>query len=297
MSRRTPNGRAADLASGVAAELTELGFPVDTADIEVLRRSHNLTFATGDSVVRLMLSPRDPSVLQREISLVEGLTSAGFSTPALQTKSDIVETRAGKVLIFERIRHAVQPNSGERTGTLIRRFHDVARDLNIDWPEWEPFHRLPSRLKGARERGLDKAREDSLLSLVERTRERLSSALSNQELGVVHGDAHTGNMLQRGNELWLLDFEEAGWGPIAFDIVPAAIAVKRFGADPSSLNRFLQAYGLDEPPPHFATLVEVKQIMMISWLLEMWGSDSAVNSQVDLRLASFDDSSVSWAAR
>jgi Ser/Thr protein kinase RdoA (MazF antagonist) len=63
---------------------------------------------------------------------------------------------------------------------------------------------------------------------------------------VVHGDAHTGNLLQTvdGRRV-LCDLDALAWGPPEADLVPAAHGKVRFGRDPHDYARFANRYGFD----------------------------------------------------
>lgn len=61
--------------------------------------------------------------------------------------------------------------------------------------------------------------------------------------GIVHGDLHVDNVLATRRGPVLADLELAGIGPVAYDLVAPVVAVERYGADPTTLDDYLAAYG------------------------------------------------------
>lgn len=63
---------------------------------------------------------------------------------------------------------------------------------------------------------------------------------------VVHGDAHTGNLLREpGGRVVLCDLDSVSWGPPEADLAPSAHGVVRFGRDAADQARCVASYGFD----------------------------------------------------
>ena len=62
--------------------------------------------------------------------------------------------------------------------------------------------------------------------------------------GLVHGDAHAGNLLATPAAMVLADWDSVGHGPRELDLVPTSLGY-RFGRPPAELQAFTAAYGAD----------------------------------------------------
>jgi hypothetical protein len=83
---------------------------------------------------------------------------------------------------------------------------------------------------------------------------------------VVHGDLHRDNVVAGPMGPVLTDLELAGAGPPSFDVAPAVVAVQRYGADPTGLDAFLEAYGTDPREWWgFPTCVNAYELWVTAW--------------------------------
>jgi hypothetical protein len=62
--------------------------------------------------------------------------------------------------------------------------------------------------------------------------------------GLVHGDAHPGNLLATPGGIVLADWDSVGHGPRELDLVPTSLGY-RFGRPPAEWQAFCAAYGAD----------------------------------------------------
>jgi aminoglycoside phosphotransferase (APT) family kinase protein len=134
-------------------------------------------------------------------------------------------------------------------------------------PRWSPFERAARRLGNAR--GLPVA-DRHWLAAEWATVEREYRALAadprpDLRTGIVHGDAHPGNLLRdRSGGLVLGDLDGAGIGPLDWDLVPAAVAAIRFGP-PEGYARLAAAYGRDvTAQPSWPVLRRVRELIMVT---------------------------------
>jgi Ser/Thr protein kinase RdoA (MazF antagonist) len=77
---------------------------------------------------------------------------------------------------------------------------------------------------------------------VERTLPALTAGLVH---GLIHGDAHTGNLLGVRGGWRLGDWDSVGFGPLVQDAIPTMMGHRRFGRSRDRWLRFCGAYGLD----------------------------------------------------
>lgn len=86
---------------------------------------------------------------------------------------------------------------------------------------------------------------------------------------LVHGDAHRGNVLCDGDRALLIDYEAVAIGPRAWDLVPTAMAVDRFGLPPDDYAEFVRTYGTDVTEWHgYPVLRTTRELGMTTWLMQ-----------------------------
>jgi len=146
--------------------------------------------------------------------------------------------------------------------TPLRALHAV-RQPPAELPRWNLVPKIRSRLtqvrmlRGEHQRHMQHwaTRDigmplDRLLDDLDRRADLLEAELdhTNWHLppGLIHGDAHTGNLLTTaGHQTILCDLDSVAVGPREWDLTPAAHGPVRFGRDPGEHAAFVGAYGLD----------------------------------------------------
>jgi aminoglycoside phosphotransferase (APT) family kinase protein len=105
--------------------------------------------------------------------------------------------------------------------------------------------------------------------------------------GVVHGDLHRLNVLRSREGPILADLEMAGSGPPSYDSAPAAVAVRRYGADPADLDAFLVAAGHDPRSwAGFEVCCHVYELWVTAWALAGRAGTAEVGHEASIRMAS-----------
>jgi aminoglycoside phosphotransferase (APT) family kinase protein len=109
--------------------------------------------------------------------------------------------------------------------------------------DWDPFTAARLRLKTA-----DGLADEDLAWLHdqwERVEDEYHRLRGDLRIGLIHGDAHTGNLL-RGHDgrVVLCDLDSTSRGPLAWDLVPTAVGALRFGRSDRHAE-LAKAYGCD----------------------------------------------------
>ncbi|MFC8527194.1 phosphotransferase enzyme family protein [Nocardia sp. NPDC057227] len=130
-------------------------------------------------------------------------------------------------------------------------------------PRWNPFDAAARRLGDADPAlpadDLDWLREQ--WATVEARYRRLPAL----PRGVVHGDAHTGNLLRdHDGRVVLCDLDSAGHGPLAWDLATNAVDARRFGR-PDDHTRLAHAYGQDiTTSPAWPVLRRIRELILVT---------------------------------
>ncbi|MGW4633954.1 phosphotransferase [Nocardia sp. NPDC004415] len=173
-------------------------------------------------------------------------------------------------------------------GALLRQLHQLPA----------PPFALPSYLPLA---GLRRAlalpgalREADRAWLVERSEsliaqyEQLDSHLG---VGMVHGDAYTGNTLWNGDQVRLGDWDEISSAPRELDLINTFQGV-RYGVEKSELDEFADAYGWDAREwSGFTVLQDMRDLHTLTGFIRRAAREPAAAAQLELRIATLRDSS------
>ena len=162
------------------------------------------------------------------------------------------------------------PQSYQQLGHILRTLHDeaprVAQSQPPTWPGWErPVYdaeRVISRslkflLAAPFLTSADKA-------AFERLADRLFGLCPHlpTERSFVHADVHLGNVLKQGDHYTLLDFDECGFGPRAFDVGTARLHPIAKGCVDEVWPAFLEGYGaLDDDETRLGTALRFFYMM------------------------------------
>lgn len=123
--------------------------------------------------------------------------------------------------------------------------------------------------------------------------------------GLVHGDAHLGNVLV-GETVLLCDLENAGWGARVLDLAPLYVEHRRYG---KSMEPFYELVAAYETPtgdpwdpwadPAFVPAVELTEMFLAAWSLsEAESGDQAATLETQRRVTSLLGTSLTpWTRR
>lgn len=128
---------------------------------------------------------------------------------------------------------------------------------------WDPFSRARSRLATAD--GLP-AEDHAWLAQQWADVEADYHALTpDLQMGLLHGDAYIGNLLREpAGRFVLCDFDGTSSGPLAYDLVVAAVSAHRFGATQDH-EALAASYGLDVTTlPSWPTLRRIRELVLVT---------------------------------
>ena len=253
--------RAAAREFGLAGSTPE---PVESVGDAVFR----IRRPGGDLCLKLLGAGIPASRVGSQVEFMGHLREAGV--PVVE----VVETPGGspfvripghgeeRLALFTRWIEGRHPGAGdgpsreERAGELLALIHEHSRRFRpgpgFDARRWDEVY-APGPggwLDGFLERGLvDEAGRDVILAAAERVRSRLGlPEKGGDRYGLIHADFHGENLIDDGERLWVLDFEEFGWGHYLFDITwPVALLAKKEPDTGPFLERILRGYERRRP--------------------------------------------------
>jgi aminoglycoside phosphotransferase (APT) family kinase protein len=182
--------------------------------------------------------------------------------------------------------YVIDPAIDDQTalGLLLRWLHTLP-PVPFELPTYDPFG--PVRRAVAASRVLADGEREWLLercsALADSYYERLEFALP---YGLVHGDAHRGNMLRAPGRLLLCDWDSASAGPREIDLVPTLQGV-RFGLTDGQRAAFVRAYGYDAREwPGYSVLRDIRELQTLTAVLRNGHRDLRAHDELRHRLES-----------
>ncbi|MEV7554169.1 aminoglycoside phosphotransferase family protein [Amycolatopsis sp. NPDC089917] len=164
---------------------------------------------------------------------------------------------------------------------LLRRVHALEPPEGL--AAWAPFAAVRARVSDAEELA-----EGDRRFLLERCAE-VEAALATLDFplprGLVHGDAHTGNVISGPGGPVLCDFDSSCVGPPEWDLTPLAVGHERFGDPPARYRVFAERYGFDVTTwSGFPVLRAIRELKLTTSVLPILRSHPGVRDELRKRL-------------
>lgn len=107
-------------------------------------------------------------------------------------------------------------------------------------------------------------------------------------VGVIHGDAHAGNLLSTPHRVILIDLDSVRFGPAEWDLVPAAHGVQRFADSRREYEDFASSYGFDLfSSPNWPLLRDVRDLQLVTSVIVRLLGRPDVAEELGHRLRSY----------
>ncbi|MFC9227399.1 phosphotransferase enzyme family protein [Streptomyces decoyicus] len=274
------------------------GLGSDQADL--LRLGENAIYALPREGVVVRVARSDAGDVEekvaKELAVARWLMSQGF--PAVGPRDDLpqpVRAEGRLVTFWEYIPPSqIEPDLAD-LAMLLRDLHALP-DPDVVLPTLDPFPIMWRRLEQAQ--GVKRQDADFLSQACARSEAAFRKVVGRHPTGLVHGDAHRGNLLGCGERVLLIDYEAVAVGPQAWDLLPTAIAVDRFALPRSDYDAFCRSYGQDVTTSEgYEELRTVRELGMTTWLMQNAQSGAAAR-EFALRMESLrkDDRERRWHA-
>ncbi|MEZ0077361.1 phosphotransferase family protein [Planotetraspora sp. GP83] len=169
-------------------------------------------------------------------------------------------------------------------GVMLRWLHTLP-PVPFELPTYDPFGRVRRAVTASRVLS-DEERAwllERCSTLMEAYYERVEFALP---YGLVHGDAHRGNLIRTPERLLLCDWDSASAGPREIDLVPT-LQGARFGLSDAQRAGFAEAYGYDVRDwEGYPVLRDIRELQTLTAVLRNAHRDPAGHEELRHRLAS-----------
>ncbi|RSS98411.1 aminoglycoside phosphotransferase family protein [Streptomyces sp. WAC05950] len=262
-------------------------------DLRLLRLGENALFASPAQglVYRVARSDSVRDKVEKELATARWLLAQGF--PGLPPRDEFPQPLSadGRLVTFWEYVPPADPQPAlADLAALLRDLHALpAPDFPL--PTLDPFPVMRDRLRtaGAEPDTAVSEKDLTFLATACDTHEAAFRDLvaSDPDVGLVHGDAHRGNLLRDGDRVLLIDYEAVALGPRSWDLLPTATAVDRFGLAASEYDEFCSLYGADVTRRHgYRLLRTVRELGMTTWLMQNVPHSAAAAEEFAVRMTS-----------
>ncbi|AOS60893.1 aminoglycoside phosphotransferase family protein [Actinoalloteichus hymeniacidonis] len=270
---------------------------LDPRGARLIRVTNNAVFELADRrhVVRIVASARLRHRAEKVVRIARWLAENDVSAVRLPAGIEQPVYAAGQVAtIWEMIPHVGPPPGAKDLARLLRDIHRLqAPDFPL--PTWRPLDDVHRRLADAEE--LSDRDRAFLEGRCAEVADRLRDLRFPLPQGVLHGDAHLGNLIPGPDGTAICDFDSTCVGPREWDLTPLAVGAQRF-LHPEEQQRLLAyEYGFDITRwSGFAVLRDVRELKLTTSVLPILRSNPGVRAQLQLRLESLrsGDVTVPW---
>lgn len=271
------------------AVLAQLCAPVGLklGDARLIKMTNNAVFhlPREDVVVRIATTARLFHRVDKVIAVARWLVGTDVPAVELDNRFDQPLRAAGSLATVWRYVHPDEPRPDARSlAEVIRRWHTIAAPP-LWLPGWNPVADARLRLSDAN--GLDDADHAYLSERYDALEAELAELNPILPAGVIHGDAHTGNLIRTaGGSVVIADFDNTCIGPHEWDLVPVAYGATRFGRRDWH-HAFVEVYGYDvTQSPSWPVLRTVRELQMVASVVPILASNPGVAAQFRHRLDS-----------
>ena len=145
---------------------------------------------------------------------------------------------------------------------LLLRLHRIPA-VGVPLPSWDPITDLRTRIHDARCDGWAHSDVDLLSRRCDAVETALATVRYELPLGVIHGDAQTGNVISTPAGPVLCDLDTVCFGPREWDLIPVAVRQLRFRPAAGVHHELATAYGFDVTHwPGFPVLREIRELKL-----------------------------------
>jgi Ser/Thr protein kinase RdoA (MazF antagonist) len=241
-----------DGAAGIGSQAAEAERAATTVarnlglagSLELLRGGANHVFRVGDAVFRVTATDVDAV---SQIALLRWLSDQGL--PVLRPVSDAIAVDGVQVTVWEYIAGQGRIDY-HQLGEAIARLHRLApsrvgEHIALPWCGDTSWLQLGENLDVAARAGVVTNDDIEVLRAVTVELAGWQEEARHEQLVVCHGDVHPQNVVMRGDELVILDWDSICLGPRAWDHAALLTWAERWGGHPGAYRAFADGYGAD----------------------------------------------------
>ncbi|MFD6158061.1 phosphotransferase enzyme family protein [Nocardia sp. NPDC060256] len=239
------------------------------SEAELIRLGENAIFILPQEgvVARIARTVANRDRVERELAVARWLDQNDY--PAVRVAEHLTQPIEAdqRLVTFWHEVDIVGEATLDDLAVLLRDFHALpAPEFTL--PQFNPFSAVPTRL--ADPGNADPDAVAYLTDLYEELRTKYATLTFDAPLGVIHGDAHRGNVMVSAAGPLLSDFEVVAWGPREWDLTTTAMALQRFDLPQQEYESYVRIYGRDVTQwSGFPIMSGVRELTMTTWLMQL----------------------------
>ena len=298
------------------AALAPFGYPAD-ARIELLSLSENATYlisdAAGDrsAVLRVHRTGyHPPGAIASELAWLQALRrDEGLLTPAVYRAVDgreVIDVAIGSMtrqaVLFEWLPGTEPPQDQlagkfELLGEICARMHRHSRGwrrppgfIRFSWDYDCCVGATPRWGRWQDGIGVGKEEQATLTRAAALMAQRLARYGQGAErFGLIHADVRLANLLVSGDDIQVIDFDDAGLGWFMFDLATAVSFIEHDPRVPALCDAWLRGYRRVLPLPaadeaEIPTFVLLRRLQLVAWVGSHRFADTALELGADFTL-------------
>ncbi|WP_088999609.1 aminoglycoside phosphotransferase family protein [Micromonospora echinofusca] len=297
---------------------------VDPDGARLVKYTMNAVFVAPPFVIRLAAGSHAAALARRVVSVAACLERLGMPTVRLASgvASQPIFSGDWVATVWQHVLTISDEPKPVDLAAPLRALHNLDQ-LDVALPHWSPIEKFRRRLDAAEALPPEEAAELEQWSRTElgigaagllrdlrlrcdKAEEDLDRVPWRLPRGLIHGDAHTGNILRPAvgriavarAEPLLCDLDGLCIGPPEWDLVPTAHGATRFGRSPSDYQEFVDAYGVDITAwTGWPVLRRVRELQLVTSTIDTLAGRPDVARELAHRLRSLilDDLEATWS--
>jgi len=285
----------------IADVCRQIGIPASGAQLLHLHGNAVYGFPAAGLVIRISGSQAALARITESLKVTAWLAEGGFPCTVPATVPGQPFAINGKVAsVWQYVPEAAgPPASGADLARLLRDLH--SRPLPPSPPEafTDPLAGVTAALESAPADAMAPEQRDWLAGQVQELRSRWDKLRFPHPPGLIHGDAHPGNLIRAQDGTVVLgDWDHVAVGPREWDLAQVFYASQRLGYPPrEDLERFGAAYGWDPRDwPGLATLIVVREVSGLGTYLRNAPTQPFARRELAMRITTLQagDHSARW---
>lgn len=277
------------------AVAAQIGAPAD--DAHLIRLTNNAVYVLPAArlVIRIARSHALHERVHKIVHLAAWFAEVGAPTIRL---APVIEQPLRAQGLLATVWQYLEPVASAPTvtdlGAVLRAFHRLGVPP-FTLPVWDPVGDVRRRLADAE--ALRAEDRHLMEAWCDRLAPRVAELNTRIEPGLVHADAHVGNLLRRADGgVVLCDFDATCVGPWQVDLVAVPVGEARFGRG-GAHRQLVSSYGYDVTTDvDWPLLREARELKMVAAAIPLLASTPGVAAEFAVRLDSIRrrDRSARW---
>lgn len=277
------------LAVRAACEVaTNLGLSFERAIVLQHRSNAIIHLAPTAVVARVAMIPdtvrQGSGWFAREMAVARHLAAA--NAPIIPPSSEIdpgLHQHLGLVLGFWKfVKTLEQPFDPYQAGQALRSCHQVLKTFPGNLPTLALLTEARQLLTQSIAAAFSPADAELLMQIGERSDQQLSRL----PMQPIHGDSHSGNVLNTAQGVLWTDWEDTFYGPVEWDLACLIAQPHVFGTNLEKSEAALQGYGKAIDPDILADCIVARTFIEVVWsvILQRQRPNPARQAQLEQRL-------------